>query len=96
MFIPNKFNHGSFQKTDAGSKSQGICQELTVTTGHTQASSSEILRILQNTMIVGWYMLIALQRQNDHHTVVSLRKFQKWIIQNRLKLVQTHVQYIDY
>ena len=57
LFIPNKFNHGNFQKTDAGSKSQDICQELTVTTGHTQASSSEILRILQNTMIVGWYML---------------------------------------
>ena len=28
-----------------------------VTIGHIQASSSEILRILQNTMIVGWYML---------------------------------------
>ena len=57
LFIPNKFNHGNFQKTDAGSKSQDICQELTVTTGHTQGSSSEILRILQKTMIVGWYML---------------------------------------
>ena len=57
LFITNKFNHGNFQKSDAGSKSQDICQELTVTTGHTQASSSEILRILQNTMIVGWYML---------------------------------------
>ena len=57
MFIPNKFNHGNFQKTDAGRKSQDTCQELRVTTDHTQASSSEILRILQNTMIVGWYML---------------------------------------
>ena len=57
LFIPNKFNHGNFQKTDAGSKSQDICQELTVTIGHTQASFSEILRILQNTITVGWYTL---------------------------------------
>ena len=57
MFIPNKFNYGNFQKTGAGSKSHDICQELTVTTGHTQASPSEIVRILQNTMIVGWYIL---------------------------------------
>ena len=55
--MPNKFNHASFQKTDAGSKTQDICQELTVTTGHTEASSSEILRILQNIIIVGWYTL---------------------------------------
>ena len=51
--MPYNFNYGHFQKTDAGSKSQDICQELTATTGHTQASSSEILTILQNTMIVG-------------------------------------------
>ena len=57
LFIPTEFNHRNFQKIDAGSKSQDICQELTVTTGHAQASSSEILRILQKTMIVGWYML---------------------------------------
>ena len=57
LFISNKFNHGNFQETDAGSKSQDICQELTVTTGHTPVSSSKILRTLQNTMIVGWYML---------------------------------------
>ena len=57
LFRPNKFNHGNFQKTDAESKSQDVCQELTVTTGQTQASSSEILKILQNTMIVGWYTL---------------------------------------
>ena len=57
LFIPNKFNHGNFQKTDAGSKSQDICQELTVTPGHTQASSSEILRILQKPVIIGWYTL---------------------------------------
>ena len=56
LFIPNRFNDGNFQKTDAGNKSQDIFQELTVTTGHAQAFS-EILRILQNTMIVGWYML---------------------------------------
>ena len=55
--MPYKFNHGNFQKTDAGSKIQDICQELRVTTGHTQASPSEILKILQNTMIVGWYTL---------------------------------------
>ena len=57
LLIPNKFNHRNFQKIDAGRKSQDIYQELTVTTGHTQASFSEILRILQNTMIVGWYTL---------------------------------------
>ena len=57
LFIPDTFNHGNFQKTDAGSKSQDICQELAVTTDHTQASSSEVLRILQNTMTVGWYTL---------------------------------------
>ena len=38
-------------------KAKIFVKNLTVATGHTQASSSEILRILQNTMIVGWYML---------------------------------------
>ena len=57
LFIRNKFNHGNFQNNDAGGKSQDVCQELTVTTGHIQAFSSEILRIVQNTIIVGWYML---------------------------------------
>ena len=57
LFIHNKFNHGNFQKTDAGCKSEDTCQELTVTTGHTKAYSSEILRILQKTMIVRWHML---------------------------------------
>ena len=56
-FIPNKFNQGNFQITDTGNKSQDNCQELTVTTGHPQASSFEILRIFQNIMIAGWYML---------------------------------------
>ena len=57
LYLIYKFNYGNFQKTDAGSKSQDICQELTVTTSHTEASSSEILRIFWNTTIVGWYML---------------------------------------
>ena len=57
LFIPTQFNHGNFKNVGDGIKSQDICQELTVTTGHTQGSSSEILRILQNTMIVRWYML---------------------------------------
>ena len=57
LFTPTKYNHRNFKNIDAEIKSQNICQELTVTTGHTQASSSDILRILQNTMIVGWYML---------------------------------------
>ena len=57
LFIPNMLNHGNFQKSVARSKSQDICQELIVSTGHTQASSSGRLRILQNTMIAGWYTL---------------------------------------
>ena len=56
LFIPTKFNHGNFQKTNAGSKSEDICQELTVM-AIPQVFSSEILRIIQNTMVVGWYML---------------------------------------
>ena len=35
-------NQGNFQKTDAGGKSQDICQELAVTSGHTKAYFSKI------------------------------------------------------
>ena len=55
--IPNKFNQGNFKKTDARSKNQDICQELTVASGDTKRSFSDILRILLNMMIVGWYTL---------------------------------------
>ena len=90
--ISNKFNQGNFQKTNAGSKSQDICQELTVTSGHAKAYFTEILRIRQNTITVGRYMQVALVRQNGHHTVttVLLRKYHKWTVQNRLRLVETY------
>lgn len=35
---PNEFNQEHFQKTDASSKSQDVCQELIDTNGHTKAS----------------------------------------------------------
>ena len=38
----NKFNQGNFQKTDTEGKSQDICQELTVTCGHTKLFFSEL------------------------------------------------------
>ena len=30
------FNQGNFQKADVRGKSQDLCQEITVTTGHTK------------------------------------------------------------
>ena len=36
----NKFNQGKFQKNDIGGKSQDICQERTVTSGHTKIKDS--------------------------------------------------------
>ena len=36
----NKFNQGKFQKNDIGGKSQDICQERTVTSGHTKMKDS--------------------------------------------------------
>ena len=52
---PNKFTKEKVQKTNAGCKSQDICQELRVTCGHTKASFSGISRILQKTMKVRRY-----------------------------------------
>ena len=38
----NKLKQGNFQKTDIGGESQGICQELSVTSGHTKSFFSKI------------------------------------------------------
>ena len=92
LFIPNNFNHGNFQKTDTGSKSQDICQELTVTTGYTQASSSEILRILQKTMIVEWYMLHSSIEAKWSPNDCFIMKISEMDRSKRLRFVETDVQ----
>ena len=42
-------NQGNFQKTDAGGKTQDICQELAVTSGHTKAYFSKIFQVFLKT-----------------------------------------------
>ena len=39
-----KLKQGNFQKTDIGGESQGICQKLAVTSGHTKLFFSKIFR----------------------------------------------------
>ena len=38
----SKLKQGNFQKTDIGDESQGICQKLAVTSGHTKLFFSKI------------------------------------------------------